>query len=643
MTDQRPNNIPRGPKLISWLIVFAVMVALFTTVWQSPNRPVTSDISYSRFKTFVAEGQVRSVQFQDVAIVALLVEPTVNAQGNNATQIRAQLPPVEDPALLTLLEEHNVDIHSKPAKKGLTDILLSLAPVLLIIGFWYVIWRRMSGGMPGGLGGGGGRDINSFLRGRTHEVEQQSIPKVTFGDFAGQENAKRELAEILEFLRTPERYARVGAAVPHGILLEGAPGTGKTLLARALAGEAQVAFFHLSASEFIEVFVGVGASRVRKLFDDAKKAAPAIIFIDELDSIGRVRGAGFGGGHDEREQTLNQILAEMDGFEGHEAVVVLAATNRPDVLDPALLRPGRFDRHITLELPDVADRIAILKVHCRNVPLADDVDLETIAMGVPGFSGADLKNLVNEAAMAAARDNVGEVTARHFDEMRDRIMMGTTRTMAIHEDERHRLAIHEAGHTAVAYYLPDTDPIHKVTIIPRGRSLGSTYQLPELERHTLPETYLRARLAVTLAGRTSEQCFLKSLSSGADEDIRVATQIARAMVGRWGMSEEVGPVDVRDSDEQPFLGREIALPRHFSEATAKSADEAVRRILLDAEELARTTIDDHRTQIERLIRELETRETLDRAEVAACLGPKMVKSAPNTRPADQSGVPDELS
>tara|TARA_R110002110_G_scaffold415852_1_gene658149 strand:+ start:57045 stop:58973 length:1929 start_codon:yes stop_codon:yes gene_type:complete len=642
MTDQNPKTTPRGPRLISWFLVFAVTMVLFTTIWQSSQGPETSEVSYSRFKSFVAEGQVRSVQFQDIALVALLVEPQTNVQGIEAARIRVQLPPIEDPALFPLLEEHNVDIHSKPAKTGLMDILLSMAPILLIIGFWFVIWRRMSGGMTGGLGGGG-RDINSFLRGRTHEVEQQSIPNVTFDDFAGQENAKRELAEILEFLRTPERYARVGAAVPHGILLEGAPGTGKTLLARALAGEAQVAFFHLSASEFIEIFVGVGASRVRKLFDDAKKAAPAIIFIDELDSIGRVRGAGFGGGHDEREQTLNQILAEMDGFEGHEAVVVLAATNRPDVLDPALLRPGRFDRHITLELPDVADREEILKVHCRNVPLAGDVDLETIAMGVPGFSGADLKNLVNEAAMAAARENVGEVTARHFDEMRDRIMMGTLRTMAIHEDERHRLAIHEAGHTAVAYYLPDTDPIHKVTIIPRGRSLGSTYQLPELERHTLPEAYLQARLAVTLAGRTSEQCFLESLSSGADEDIRVATQIARAMVGRWGMSEEVGPVDVRDSDEQPFLGREIALPRHFSEATAKSADEAVHRILLDAEALARATINDHSPHIERLIRELETRETLDRSEVAACLGPKAVKSAQAPRPADQSEMPDEMS
>lgn len=624
MTDQDPNKVPGGANLITWLIVFAATMAFLLLSWQSAQQPSISDVSYSRFKSFVEDGHVRAVQFRDHEIRARLDEPLVTELGASTEQVRAELPPIEDPALIALLEANEVDVRSEPSRKGLGDVLLSLAPALLIIGFWFLIWKRMSGGMPSGMGGG--RDLNAFLRGRTHEVEQESTPNVTFDDFAGQENAKRELAEILEFLRTPERYARVGASVPHGILLEGPPGTGKTLLARALAGEAGVPFFHLSASEFIEIFVGVGASRVRKLFDDAKKAAPAIIFMDELDSIGRVRGAGFGGGHDEREQTLNQILAEMDGFEGHEAVVVLAATNRPDVLDPALLRPGRFDRHITLELPDVAARVAILKVHSQNVPLAVDVDLEVIAQGTPGFSGADLKNLVNEAAMAAAREDVGTVTARHFEEMRDRIMMGSLRTMAIHDEEHHRLAIHEAGHTAVAYYLPHTDPIHKVTIIPRGRSLGSTHQLPELERHTLPEQYLRARLAVTLAGRAAEHQFLGSLSSGADEDIRAASQIARAMVGRWGMSEEVGPVDVRESDEHPFLGREIAMPRRFSEATAKSADMAVRRILKDAEEVARTTIDDHRRNIERLVRELEEKETLDRAGVAACLGPKVVKS-----------------
>jgi len=470
-------------------------------------------------------------------------------------------------------------------------------------------------------------------------VKKAKIPKVRLADVAGQENAKAEVAELLEFLREPERYQKLGAEVPHGILLQGPPGTGKTMLARALAGEAGVPFFHMSASEFIEMFVGVGASRVRNLFDAAKKAQPSIIFIDELDSVGRVRGAGLGGGHDEREQTLNQILAEMDGFEGHEAVVVLAATNRPDVLDPALLRPGRFDRHVTLELPDLKGREAILKVHARNVPLAPDVDLHTVATGTPGFSGADLKNLVNEAAMAAARENLTRVEARHFDAMRDRIMMGAVRTLAIHADERHRLAVHESGHTAVAYFLPLADPLHKVTIIPRGRSLGSTHQLPEIERHTLPEEYLKERLAVILAGRAAEKVFLDSVSSGADEDIRMATQIARSMVGRWGMSEEVGPVDVRESESHPFLGREMAQPRSFSEATAAAADKAVRRYLMEAEARAVELLKQNEPKVARLIAELEKRETLDRNEIAVCLGPKEV-AAPSKK-APKPAVEDD--
>ena len=466
-----------------------------------------------------------------------------------------RIPPVADPDLISRLSEKNVEVIAREPSDGSGVWLIGLLPWLIFIGIWLMLWRRMSGGVSGGL--------DKFLRRQTRKVDKETAPKVRFADVAGQENAKREVAELLEFLHHPERYQRLGAEVPHGILLQGPPGTGKTLLARALAGEAQVAFFHISASEFIEVFVGVGASRVRQLFEEAKKNAPSIIFIDELDAIGRMRGAGFGGGHDEREQTLNQILAEMDGFEGHEAVVVLAATNRPDVLDPALLRPGRFDRHITLELPDLSAREAILRLHCQHVPLAEDVNLKKVATGTPGFSGADLKNLVNEAAMAAAREELTEVSARHFDEMRDRILMGTLRTMAIHEEERHRIAVHESGHTAVAYYLPHADPIHKVTIIPRGRALGGTHQLPELERHTLPEDYLRDRLAVMLAGRAAEQVFLGSLSSGSEDDIRQATELTRRMVGRWGMSGEIGPVDVRESDEHPFLGREIAQPRRF--------------------------------------------------------------------------------
>ena len=454
-----------------------------------------------------------------------------------------------------------------------------------------------------------------------------TIPKVTFKDVAGQENAKREVSELVDFLREPARYTKLGAEVPRGVLLMGPPGTGKTLLARALAGEAGVPFFSISASEFIEVFVGVGAARVRKMFDEAKERQPSIIFIDELDSVGRVRGAGFGGGHDEREQTLNQILAELDGFEGHEAVIVLAATNRPDVLDPALLRPGRFDRHVTLDLPDKAARAAILKVHTRKMPLAKDVDLETMAKGTPGFSGADLKNLCNEAAMAAARDGVREVTMRHFDDMRDRIMLGTVRTLAIQPEEKHRLAVHEAGHVTVAHFLPEADPIYKVTIIPRGRALGVTHQLPSEERHTLPEDYLHGRIAVSLGGWVAERELLGSVSSGADDDIRGATALARAMVARWGMSKDLGPVDLRESDEHPFLGREIALPRRFSDASANEVDKEVRAMLLAEETRAAEIIRNNRDGLNRLIAALEAEESLDRAAIEAALGAAPHKAA----------------
>ena len=567
------------------------------------------------------EGNIAAVTFHGNAITGTFNNPVDTPAGTSTNRFSSRLPPTSDANLIETLRARSIEIEAKEAVDGWAPWLLSLLPWLLIIGFWFFLWRRMAGNLPGGLGRDG---LGGFLQGKMRKVEKGTAPKTRFDDVAGQESAKAEVAEVLEFLRNPERYRRMGAQVPRGILLVGPPGTGKTLLARALAGEAGVAFYPISASEFIEVFVGVGASRVRQLFEEAKKNAPSIIFIDELDSVGRVRGTGFGGGNDEREQTLNQILAELDGFEGHEATVVLAATNRPDVLDPALLRPGRFDRHITLELPDFKARVAILKVHCKPVPLAGDVDLDTIAAGTPGFSGADLKNLVNEAAMAAARENVDKVTAAHFDAMRDRIMMGSPRSMAIHEDERYRLAVHESGHTAAAYYLPTADPIHKVTIIPRGRSLGSTHQLPEIERHTLPEAYLRDRLAVMLAGRVSERIFLDSLSSGAEEDIRMATQLARWMVGRWGMSEEIGPVDVRESDEHPFLGREMAQPRRFSEETAMHADNAVHTLLVEAEARAQETIESHRALVERLIGDLEAKETLDLAAVAACLGPKAV-------------------
>jgi cell division protease FtsH len=530
-------------------------------------------------------------------------------------RFRVFLPEADDPTLLPLLEEKGVVIRSKP-ESGTGGWLLGILPWVFLFALYFWFWNRMQHNVTGRFGG---RSPTDFLSGSARE-ERESKRRVTFDDVAGQDNAKREIAELVDFLRDPERYRKLGAEPPRGVLLMGPPGTGKTLLARALAGEADVNFFHTSASEFIELYVGVGASRVRQMFDEAKKRAPAIIFIDELDAVGRVRGTGLGGGNDEREQTLNQILAELDGFSGHEAVVVLAATNRPDVLDPALLRPGRFDRHVTLELPDRAARRAILDVHTREVPLADDVNLDIVAASTPGFSGADLKNLVNEAAMAAARENARAVTMAHFDAMRDKLIMGTLRTLAIRPEERHRLAVHEAGHTGVAHYLPKADPLYKVTIIPRGRSLGGTHMIPDEERQTLPEDYLKDQIAVMLGGRTAEEVILGSVSSGADDDIRRASQLARAMVARWGMAEEIGPIDLRQSEEHPFLGREIAQPRRFSETTAHEVDEAVRKLLIEAEGRAREIIDAHRRQIERLIADLEERETLDKEEIEACLG-----------------------
>jgi cell division protease FtsH len=459
------------------------------------------------------------------------------------------------------------------------------------------------------------------------------VPSVRFTDVAGQENAKREVTELVEFLREPERFRKVGAEVPHGVLLMGPPGTGKTLLARALAGEAGVAFLAISASEFIEVFVGVGASRVRQLFELAKKNAPSILFIDELDSVGRTRGTGLGGGHDEREQTLNQVLAEMDGFAEHEAVIVLAATNRPDVLDPALLRPGRFDRHVVLDLPDRKDREAILRVHTRKVPIGREVELERIASGTAGFSGADLKNLVNEAALLAARESRDAVSAGDFDRARDKVILGTERTLSIGPEEKHRLAVHESGHTVVAHFLEHADPLYKVSIIPRGRALGGTQQLMEEERHTLPEEYLQDRLAVMLGGRAAEKELLSSVSSGADDDIRQATELARAMVARWGMSEAIGPVDLRDSEEHPFLGREIAQPRRFSECSAQAVDAAVRELLLRAESRATELVRTRRSALERLIEKLEREDTLYREQIEEALEASFAarEKAPVTR------------
>ncbi|MDF2368172.1 ATP-dependent zinc metalloprotease FtsH, partial [Sneathiella sp.] len=605
-----------------WIVSIAVFTSMILMSTQLANQSSKTTIAYSEFKQLISDGSIKEVILEGEDAKAELKKAMIFGDKGAATNVVSTvLPAGGDTELIPLLNQHDVVIWNLPSESR-NSWLLSLLPWIIFIGIYFFIMRRMQGNLMDRFGG---RNSGDFLVGSAKQEEKVGR-LVTFDDVAGQESAKQEVAELVDFLKHPKTYENLGAETPHGVLLVGPPGTGKTLLARALAGEAGVNFFNISASEFIEMFVGVGASRVRKMFDEAKKRAPSIIFIDELDAVGRVRGTGLGGGNDEREQTLNQILSEMDGFTGHETVIVLAATNRPDVLDPALLRPGRFDRHVTLELPDKAARKAILKVHIRNVPIAKDVDLNTVAASCPGFSGADLKNLVNEAAIAAAREGTSEVSMHHFDEMRDKIIMGTVRTLAIQPDEHHRLAVHEAGHTAVANFLPNADPLYKVTIIPRGRSLGGTHLLPTEERNTLSEEYLHDRLAVSLAGRCAEKIFLGSVSSGADDDIKTATQLARAMVSRWGMSEEIGPIDVRQSEEHPFLGREIAQPRRFSEDMSSKVDEAVSKLLREAEDRGREIIVKHRTQIEQLINKLETDETVNRDTIKAILGQSIVRT-----------------
>ena len=617
MAKQNDNAQQAWKYVVLFALLLSLVYFLFYLPGQAPGQKRYA-IPYSQFKQLLAEGRVSEVELRGYLAKGSLVDAApLGPQGAMSRYFRSRIPVMGDEELLPLIKSQGVTLKVAPAEgeAGWARLLIMLLPWLIFIGLFFWIMQRASSRIGGGLGGAG--DLHKFLRTTTREA---TVPEVTFKDVAGQENAKREVQELVDFLKNPEDFRKLGAEIPRGVLLMGAPGTGKTLLAKALAGEAGVPFYSISGSEFIEVFVGVGAARVRHLFEEAKKHAPSIIFVDELDSIGRTRGTGLGGGHDEREQTLNQILAELDGFSGHEAVIVLAATNRPDVLDPALLRPGRFDRHVTLDLPDQKDRLAILRVHTRKVPLADDVNLEELASGTPGFSGADIKNLVNEAAILAARENKPQVHMHHFEEARDKLLLGNVRTLAIQPEERHRLAVHEAGHALVAYYLPHADPLYKVTIIPRGRALGGTQQLPEQERHTLPEDYLRERLVVMLGGRSAEKELLGTVSSGADDDIRQATSLARAMVARWGMSEEIGPVDLRESEEHPFLGREIAQPRRFSESSAQAVDRAVHKLLLEAETTALDVIRDHRQQLDDLIAALEKNETLHREEIEAILG-----------------------
>jgi len=621
-SESQPQIPP--PTWIPFVVSAVIFSLLYLFFMQAPEKEPRYEIPYTQFKVLLKQERVKEIILKGEIVEGRFYDPEpIGPENASAVNFSSRIPSFGDESLLPELEAQGVEVNVGTEAEGnvFATFLFALLPWLLFFLVFMWIMRRASRNLGGGLGGP--NELKRFLEatpGKTAEV-----PEVSFKDVAGQENAKREVTELVDYLKHPEKYRELGAEIPRGVLLMGPPGTGKTLMARALAGEAGVPFYSISASEFIEVFVGVGAARVRHLFEAAKKTAPSILFIDELDSVGRTRGTGLGGGHDEREQTLNQILAEMDGFSPHEDVLVLAATNRPDVLDPALLRPGRFDRHVTLDLPDLDDREAILAVHAQKIPLAEDIDLSKLAAGTPGFSGADLKNLINEAAITAARENNKRVTMADFDQARDKVMMGTERTLAIEPEERYRLAVHESGHTLVAYFLPHADPLYKVSIIPRGRALGATQQLPEHERHTLPEEYLHDRLAVILGGRMAEKILLGTVSSGADEDIHQATAMARAMVSRWGMSDEVGPVDLRESEDHPFLGREIAQPRHYSEHSAETVDHAVHEILLEAEKRAQDTIEQHREKLGLLVELLEKQETLGLEDIKRCLGPAIVK------------------
>jgi cell division protease FtsH len=521
-------------------------------------------------------------------------------------------PSMQDAQLLPLLEKNDVVIRAESQQRSwFWTLIITLVPWLLIFGLFFYASKKMQERMMGGGRGGG---IFGFAKSKAKLFDKKSI-EVKYRDVAGLDNAKKELQEIVDYLKDPSKFQKLGGELPKGILLMGPPGVGKTLMAQATAGEADVPFYSISGSEFIEMFVGIGASRVRDMFKKAKKDAPAIIFIDELDSIGRVRGTGLGGGHDEREQTLNQILSEMDGFSPHQAIVVIAATNRPDVLDPALIRPGRFDRRITLDLPQKNARREILKAHTRKVPVADDMDFENLSERTVGFSGADLKNLVNEAALLAARKNKPNVQAEDFDQARDKILMGIEREDVISEDEKRMVAYHEAGHALLAELLPGTDPLQKVSIIPRGRSLGATEQIPEEDRHNLKRSYLLNRVAIMLGGRAAEKTVFDDVSTGAGDDLKKATELARRMVCQWGMSEKLGPVSFKHGEPHPFLGRELSEPKDFSEHTARLIDEEIKNIVTQMEVQAEQTLSTNRSKLELLAEQLLKHETLAKEEV----------------------------
>ena len=594
-TGQGPTN-----KSIITVLVIVLLGLFIFQVYNKPKKNLES-VAFSDFSEAVRSDKVASVLMQGRSITGTL---------KDGKEFKTFAP--EDPDLVKTLRERNVKITAKPDEEsGLwQSIFISWFPMLLLIGVWIFFMRQMQSG--GGKAMAFGKSKARLFTGREN--------KVTFHDVAGIDEAKEELQEVIDFLVDPKKFTKLGGRIPKGVLLVGPPGTGKTLLARAIAGEANVPFFTISGSDFVEMFVGVGASRVRDLFNQAKKNAPCIIFIDEIDAVGRHRGAGLGGGHDEREQTLNQLLVEMDGFESNEGVIVMSATNRPDVLDPALLRPGRFDRQIVVPTPDVKGRADILKVHTRKTLIDENVDLSIIARGTPGFSGADLANLVNEAALIAARRDKKAVEMDDFEHAKDKVLMGVERrSMIIPLEERRLTAYHEAGHTLVAKMIPGTDPIHKVTIIPRGRALGLTQQLPIDERHTYSRDYLLNSISILLGGRVAEELVIGQLTTGAGNDIERATEIARKMVCEWGMSDKLGPLNYGKNEEHIFLGREIARHRDFSEQTAQGIDEELKNLVGRCYSQARDIISRHISSLHALAKALLEKEVLDGLEIDAII------------------------
>ena len=586
----------RTKNILFWVVVGLFMILLFN-LFSVPHHEPEEDVIFSEFMTKLDKGEVERVIIKSSHISAILKDKT-----------RIRTYSVEYPELVQVLRDKGVQIEAKPPDESpwYITFLVTWGPFVLFLGLWFFLMRQMQMG---------GNKALSFGKSRARLLTEER-KKVLFADVAGVDEAKNEVLEIIEFLKDPRKFQKLGGRIPKGVLIVGPPGTGKTLLAKAIAGEANVPFFSISGSDFVEMFVGVGASRVRDLFEQGKKHAPCIIFIDEIDAVGRLRGAGLGGGHDEREQTLNQLLVEMDGFDTTEGVILVAATNRPDVLDPALLRPGRFDRQVVVNRPDLRGRAEILKVHTKKVPIATNVELEKIARGTPGFSGADLENLVNEAALWAARLNKKEVEVVDFEMAKDKVLMGAERKSLILSDEEKRTtAYHEAGHALIAKLIPGTDPVHKVTIIPRGRALGVTMQLPIDDRHGYSKGYLLNQLAILMGGRVAEELVLKEMTTGAGNDLERATDLARKMVCEWGMSEKMGPLTFGKQNEQVFLGREMGSQRDFSDQIAMEIDQEVRRLVTENYERAKRLLTENMASLKRLAEALLEKEVLDGSDI----------------------------